>query len=342
MALATLLPRGRGKFAESLRLSFNIEWVSTAAKAMNAMVISTAGRGLETRDACLREDLVLHVGFALLDEQRAGLFKEIDKQLAILSGTAPVARQAPRAIERAVPPPRAIPAITLRRKLEAPAARAPRLIFRARLAAVASVIVGTFALGWFAAASLDAWLNGPLTGSAAVEAVVEHIINAESNDNADAKNKRSSATGPAQFLDQTWLEMIRAYRSDLAKGRSREQMLALRRDAKITREMTRRFAERHAAMMARRGLPVTPATVYLAHFAGGAGAVAILSAQLEADAAQVMAYADATGRTKREQIVKANPFLDKFSVADLELWADRKMQGVDLRLTELMPASRKK
>ena len=95
-------------------------------------------------------------------------------------------------------------------------------------------------------------------------------------------------------------------------------------------------------MLARRGLPVTPATVYLAHFAGGAGAAALLTAQLEADAAQVMAYADAAGRTKREQIVKANPFLDKFSVADLELWADRKMQGPELRLTELMSASSKK
>ena len=55
-----------------------------------------------------------------------------------------------------------------------------------------------------------------------------------------------------------------------------------------------------------------------------------------------MAYADTTGRTKRDRIVKANPFLDHFSVADLELWADRKMQGPDLRLTELLAASTKK
>ena len=310
---------------------------------MNAMVISPAGRGLETRDALLREDLVLHVGLALVDEQRAGLFKEIDKQLAILSGAAaPAADQAPPAIERAILPPLRIPASSVCRKLEALTSRAPRKISKLRLAAIAGAIVATFALGWLAAASLDAWLNGPLTGSAAVDAVVERIITAELNDNASAKNKHSSATGAAQFLDQTWLEMIRAYRPDLAKGRNREQMLTLRRDKKIAREMTRRFAERHAAMLARRGLPVTPGTVYLAHFAGGAGATALLTAPLEADAAQVMAYADATGRTKRDRIVKANPFLDKFSVADLELWADRKMQGPDLRLTELMSASSKK
>ena len=310
---------------------------------MNAMVICAARDERDTTARYLREELVLSVGLALLEDQRTGLFNEIDKQLAILAGAAePAGIQAPPAFQRAISRPPAIPAIAIRRKLDAPTSRAPRLISRARLAAIAAVIVATFGLGWFAAASLDALLNGPLTGSAAVDAVVERIISAESNDNAAAKNKHSSATGPAQFLDQTWLDMIRAYRPDLAKGRSREQMLALRRDAKIAREMTRRFAERHAAILARRGLPVTPATVYLAHFAGGAGAAALLTAQLEADAAQVMAYADATGRTKREQIVKANPFLDKFSVADLELWADRKMQGPELRLTELMSASSKK
>ena len=46
----------------------------------------------------------------------------------------------------------------------------------------------------------------------------------------------------------------------------------------------------------------------------------------EADAASVMASADATGRTKREKLVKANPFLERFTVADLKTWADRKMR----------------
>src|SRR5215813_3860066 len=63
----------------------------------------------------------------------------------------------------------------------------------------------------------------------------------------------------------------------------------------------------------------------LAHFAGTAGAVAILSAPESADAASVMASADATGRTTREKIANANPFLQRFTVADLKSWANRKM-----------------
>src|SRR5262245_13096407 len=104
--------------------------------------------------------------------------------------------------------------------------------------------------------------------------------------------------------------MIRAHRPDLAKGRSQAEILELRRDAKIAREITARFTEQNAGMLIKRGLPM-----------------AILSEMENADAALVMATADATGRTKREKIVKANPFLERFTVADLRNWADRKMQA---------------
>jgi hypothetical protein len=159
-----------------------------------------------------------------------------------------------------------------------------------------------------------------------IDAVVERIIGVESHGDPNAKSKRSSATGLGQFLDETWLDMIRAHRPDLAKGRSQDEILELRRDAKVAREITARFTQRNAEMLRKRGLPVTPGTLYLAHFAGGAGAVAILSAMENADAALVMATADATGRTNREKIIKANPFLERFTVADLRNWADRKMR----------------
>jgi hypothetical protein len=159
-----------------------------------------------------------------------------------------------------------------------------------------------------------------------IDVVVERIIGVESHGDPNAKNKRSSATGLGQFLDETWLDMIRAHRPDLAKGRSQDEILELRRDAKVAREITARFTQRNVEMLRKRSLPVTPGTLYLAHFAGGAGAVAILSAMENADAALVMAAADATGRTNREKIVKANPFLERFTVADLRNWADRKMR----------------
>jgi len=169
-------------------------------------------------------------------------------------------------------------------------------------------------------------LEGPgLVHTAAVDAVVERIIQAESNGDPNAKNKRSTATGAGQFLDATWLEMMRAHRPDLVKGRGEKEILDLRRDPELAREITARFVERNAAALSKRGLPVTPGTLYLAHFAGPAGAVAILSVSENADAASLMASADSTGRTTREKIVNANPFLADFTVTDLKSWADRKM-----------------
>jgi hypothetical protein len=191
------------------------------------------------------------------------------------------------------------------------------------------MLLTAFGLGWCGGTSI--WLFDPrpdhLTGGAAVDSVVERIISIESNGDPNAKNKRSSATGLGQFLDETWLDLIRTHRPDLAWGRSQDKILELRRDAKVAREITTRFTEQNAGMLRKRGLSVTPGTLYLAHFAGGAGAVAILSALEDADAASVMASADATGRTKREKIIKANPFLERFTVADLRNWADRKMRA---------------
>jgi hypothetical protein len=189
------------------------------------------------------------------------------------------------------------------------------------------LIAGGF--GWLGATA-SYWASDPqrqeLSGAPAIHAVVEQIIRVESNGDPNAKNRRSTATGLGQFLEETWLDMIRTHRPDLAKGHSQAEILELRQDAKIVREITARFSERNAEVLKRRGLPVTPGTLYLAHFAGAAGAVAVLTAMGDADAALVMANADATGRTKREKIIKANPFLKRFTVADLRNWADRKMR----------------
>src|SRR5215831_4102080 len=162
---------------------------------------------------------------------------------------------------------------------------------------------------------------------AAAEGVVERIIAIESNGDPDAKNKRSSATRAGQLIDDTWLEAVRRHRRDLIQGRSNQEILKLRRNPELTREIVTRLIEEYAAMLSKRGLPVTPGTLYLSYFAGPAGAVALLSSAENADAASRMAFADVTGRTTREKLVNANPFLQVLTVADLKTWADHKMRG---------------
>jgi hypothetical protein len=196
-----------------------------------------------------------------------------------------------------------------------------------RLAIVKGAYVAAFGVGWLAGLYLYQFVemrNG-LTGVTDISAVVDQIIRVESNGNPMAKNGHSSATGLGQFVNETWLEMIRADRPDLAKEHGENEILELRQDPRLAREIITRFAERNALVLRRRGLPVTPGTLYLAHFSGSAGAVAILSAPDDADAALVVASADRTGRITRDEIVRANPFLEHFTVADLKNWAYCKM-----------------
>ena len=166
-----------------------------------------------------------------------------------------------------------------------------------------------------------------LQGDTSTDVVVERIIRTESNGNTKAKNPRSTATGSGQFIEQTWLEMIQKHRQDLATGRSRDDVLALRGDPMVTREIVTRMVQNNARTLKKRGLPVTPGTLYLAHFAGTSGAVALLTSADELDAATLMASADSTGKSTREQLVKANPFLATFTVGDMKSWANRKMRS---------------
>jgi hypothetical protein len=194
--------------------------------------------------------------------------------------------------------------------------------------------LATFWVGWIGGSSAVRMFNqndSESTAGLEFSSLVERIISTESNGGANKKNRHSSATGPAQFRDQTWLEMIAAHRPDLVDGRTRTELLELRRDQELAREITTRLVERNAKMLGERKLPITPGTLYLAHFAGPAGAVAVLSVPDNEHAASTMAVADATGRTTAQKIVASNPFLADFTVADLKRWADRKMRSADVR-----------
>ena len=271
------------------------------------------------------------------------VFQEIDKHLLIVSDavaalvegeTYPKARLA----RLAIPLPNEV-TIPNRNERWASAPRG----FDLQFFVVTSALVAALGLGSFGGWGLHQYMSrsDELSGRAAVSALVERIMAVESNGDPNAKNSRSSAMGPGQFLDETWLNLVRAYRPDLFRGRNARETLDLRREPKLAREIIERFVERNVAMLRQRGLPVTAGTVYLAHFAGGAGAVAILSAPDNSDAALVIASANSTGRTKRERLIKANSFLDHFTVADLKVWADRKMRGPNLRLTEVRAANSK-
>jgi murein DD-endopeptidase MepM/ murein hydrolase activator NlpD len=150
----------------------------------------------------------------------------------------------------------------------------------------------------------------------AVEALIQRIIYVESAGNPKAKNPLSSATGLGQFIDSTWLRMINSHRPDLAQGRSREQILALRTNPDIATEMVAALARNNASYLRSSGQPVTSGNLYLSHFLGPEGAVVALSANSATPLAELFPAA----------VIKANPFLTGRSAGYVVEWAAKKMK----------------
>jgi len=104
----------------------------------------------------------------------------------------------------------------------------------------------------------------------------QNVENATGDPNA--KNPRSSATGNGQFTDSTWLDTIKQARPDLAKAMNDKQLLMMRGDSQFSTEMTEALAKNNIAALSKAGLPVTTATVALAHRFGAGDVTRLLNA----------------------------------------------------------------
>ncbi|PLP58059.1 peptidase M23 [Mesorhizobium loti] len=149
----------------------------------------------------------------------------------------------------------------------------------------------------------------------AVETLTERIVHVESGGSARAKNPNSSATGAGQFITKTWIRMMNTYRPDLAQTLSTADLLALRYDATLSREMVRNLAREGEAYLRGRGHPITAGRLYLCHFLGMEGAHQVLAAQGSSQLSAVLGSA----------VIQANPFLTGKTASYVIDWAERKM-----------------
>lgn len=104
------------------------------------------------------------------------------------------------------------------------------------------------------------------------------MVGVESNGRDDAKNPLSSATGAGQFIDGTWLSMVRKHAPDLAEGKSDAEVLALRKDGDLSRAMVTRYAQDNTPILQKAGVPANDTTLALAHRFGPGKAVDVLKA----------------------------------------------------------------
>lgn len=128
------------------------------------------------------------------------------------------------------------------------------------------------------------------------------MISRESGGDANAKNPSSSATGLTQFIDSTWLGILKdgvtAERMGVnVSGMSDADLLALRTDPNISIMMGAAYAEQNANYLQQAtGRVPSEADLYLAHFLGPEGAATMLNADPNASAASVNPAAAGSNR----------------------------------------------
>lgn len=169
------------------------------------------------------------------------------------------------------------------------------------------------------------------------DAVTNRILSIEGT----TKNGKSSATGTGQFIDGTWLDMIKRNRPDIADGRSDDELLALRGDRALGREMTEAYRRENVAFLQKRGIEPTAGNQYLAHFLGAGGAAAVINADPNMPA--IDALTKAVGEKKAQQMVDANPTILNSLSGNVRAWADGRMGGAgahDAIYSILPPAMR--
>lgn len=113
----------------------------------------------------------------------------------------------------------------------------------------------------------------------------------ESAMNPTARAGTSSATGLFQFIEGTWLDMVRRHGADHGLGpqaaalrngadaQTRRDILALRNDAELSARMAGELARENAnALQARLGRAPSAGELYAAHVMGSGGALRLIEA----------------------------------------------------------------
>jgi hypothetical protein len=165
-----------------------------------------------------------------------------------------------------------------------------------------------------------------LANSRTGQSVVDRIVQVESGGRSNVKNPNSSATGAGQFIDSTWLTMVSRYRPDLAQGKTRQEVLALRSDPQLSREMVDKYAQENGAVLRNAGINPTAGNVYLAHFLGPQGATKVLTANPNTPVEQILPA----------PVINANrSILAGKSAGEVAGWSERKMAGATPALSAL-------
>lgn len=159
-----------------------------------------------------------------------------------------------------------------------------------------------------------------------LDVFLDRLMMSESGGRLNARNSRSTAVGPFQFIASTWLQIARTSFAIETADLKPHEVLELRTDLTFARRAAKIYTEANAAHLAANKHKPTFANLRLAFLVGPSGAVRVLSAKPETP---ILALLGTT-------VVGANPFMRSMTAADLVARAARDVSAdvnVDTGLT---------
>lgn len=153
---------------------------------------------------------------------------------------------------------------------------------------------------------------------------LDRLMLAESGGRDDARNPRSTAVGPYQFIEATFIDVARRHFAKDVEKLDDAALLALRTNRAFARRVAEAFTRDNAAHLAAAGIKPTYPNLRLAFLLGAGGAVSILRAKPDTRLTALLPPV----------VIRANPFMARLTAKGLVLRAAR-----DIAATPAMTAS---
>ena len=153
--------------------------------------------------------------------------------------------------------------------------------------------------------------------SPVMDGFLDRLMWVESGGRDDARNPRSTAVGPFQFIESTFLDVARRHFAAETATLAPAQILALRTNRPFARRAAEAFTRDNADILANNALAATPGHLRLSFLVGPNAAVRLLQAE---PATPVIALLGAN-------VVQANPFMAGMAARDLVVWSERSIAG---------------
>ena len=161
-----------------------------------------------------------------------------------------------------------------------------------------------------------------------MEEFLDRLMAAESGGYQYKKNRRSTALGPFQFIESTFLFVVKRHFASEVTGLSERQVLALRTDMVFSRRAAAAYVKDLMSALKDSGLPVTPANVRLAFLVGPFAAVRMLRTRPDQPLRRVLSA----------EAIAANPYMSGATIRMLVRKAAIDVSATALRRPDLLNA----